>query len=625
MVKGFSNLSFILILIVSLLTAIIDLWCSLYTSVLPRTESNLSFRYVLHGLYFIFRNFSMFAYVSYIISVSSSWILFKESKVRLAFLVLPYVFLFVSICTNCFSDFFFYFDNEMQYQRGDGVVFLYLVAGFYMFFAIYYLLRYRQLFSKNQFVALSSMIPINLLAVVIQLVFPGMLVEMFATSMACLIIAITIQSPESLIDQDTGFFNQNTYLIETRRNFILNRKMNIVFVGIQNYKDLQIILNYSNFSLMLKEIAKQLEVIKRESKFLGDLFCLKNGVFAFISYEKDMTRTKELAQRVHDFMMKSAKIQQLELKIIPRVCYFQTPKDIDTYDSLMSFGKFHQVLLPDTKTFVDISELNFKKELYLRNDLNDIVSDAIVNRKFEMYYQPIYSVKEKRFVSAEALIRLKHEKYGFISPDLFIAAAEKNGTILQIGDLIFDDVCKFIGSDEFKQLNLNFIEINLSVAQCLEADLAEKVKGYLSKYNISPSMLNLEITERESIQDLSVFDKNMQKLVDMGIDFSLDDYGTGYSNIRRVANLPLKVVKIDKSFVDEISSPIMQSIVESTVHMLQELKKEIVVEGVEEVETARKFVDLKCDYLQGYYFSRPLPVPDFINTVKSFDAKKYGL
>ena len=625
MVKGFSNLSFILILIVSLLTAIIDLWCSLYTSVLPRTESNLSFRYVLHCLYFIFRNLTIFAYVSYIISVSSSWIIFNESKLQSIILVLPYIFVFLSVSTNCFSEYFFYFDNDMQYQRSEGIMYLYFVAGFYMVYAIYYLLRYRRLFSKNQFLALFSMVPINLTAVVLQLLFPGILVEMFATSVGCLIIAITIQSPESLIDQDTGFFNQETYLIETRRNFILNRKMNIVFVGIQNFKDLQIILNYNSFSSMLKQITSEFESIKREMKYFGDMFSLKNGLFAFISYEKDLTRTKEIAQRVHDFMMKTIKIQQLELKIIPRVCYFQTPNDIDTYDSLISFGKFHQVLLPDTETFVDISELNFKKELYLRNDLNDIVADAIVNRKFEMYYQPIYSVKEKRFVSAEALIRLKNEKYGFISPDLFIAAAEKNGTILQIGDLIFDDVCRFIGSDEFKQLNLDFIEINLSVAQCLEADLAEKVKGYLTKYNVSPSMLNLEITERESIRDLSVFDNNMQKLVDMGIDFSLDDYGTGYSNIRRIANLPLKVVKIDKSFVDEISSPVMQAIVESTVHMLQELDKEIVVEGVEEVETARKFVDLKCDYLQGYYFSRPLPVPDFINAVKGFDAEKYGL
>ena len=618
MIKGNSYTSFMFILIVSLLTAVIDLLCSLYATVLPRTQGNLNFRYTMHCLYFIFRNFTPFAYIAYIISVSSSWILFKENKIQTVILVTPYILLFVLVCTNCFTGFIFSFDEEMLYQRGKGIYFLYVVAAFYLIYAVYYLLRCRSLFSRSQFVALLAMIPITLLSIVIQLLFPRMLVEMFATSIASLILAITIQSPENLIDLDTGFFNQKTYLFETRRNFILNRKMNIVFVGIQNFKDLQVILNYSGFSAMLRNVAEALESIKRETKILSDLFYLKNGLFAFVSYNNNLAETKEIAQEFHDFMLQTMKIEQLEIKIIPRVCYFQTPKDIDSYKSLLSFGKFHQVLIPNSKTFVEVSGLNFKKELFLHNDLNDIVADAIINRKFEVYYQPIYSVKEKRFVSAEALIRLKHEKYGFISPELFIPAAEKNGMILQIGDFIFDEVCKFIGSDNFKQLNLNFIEINLSVAQCLEADLAEKVKGYLTKYNISPSMINLEITERESIKDQSVFDNNMQKLVDMGIDFSLDDYGTGYSNIRRIANLPLIVVKIDKSFVDEISSPTMQSIVESTVHMLQELNKEIVVEGVEEAETARKFVELDCDYLQGYYFSRPLPVPDFISTVKSF-------
>ena len=618
MIKGNSYTSFMFILIVSLLTAGIDLLCSLYATVLPRTQSNLAFRYVIHCLYFIFRNFAPLAYVAYIISVSSSWILFKENKMQTVILFAPYGLLFLLVSTNIFTGLVFSFDEEMLYQRGEGIFFLYAVAAFYLIYAIYYLLRCRTLFSKSQFVALTAMIPITLLSIVIQMLYPRLLVEMFATSIACLILSITIQSPENLIDQDTGLFNRQTYLFETRRNFILNRKMNIVFVGLQNFKDLQVILNYSGFSAMLKNVAEALELIKRESKLLSDIFYLKNGLFAFISYEHDLSKTKEIAQKFHDFMVQTMKIEQLEIKIIPRVCYFQTPKDIDSYDSLISFGKFHQVLLPNSKTFVDVSGLNFKKELFLHNDLNDIVADAIINRKFEVYYQPIYSVKEKRFVSAEALIRLKHEKYGFISPELFIPAAEKNGMILQIGDFIFDEVCRFIGSDEFRQLNLNFIEINLSVAQCLEADLAEKVKGYLTKYNISPSMINLEITERESIKDQSVFDHNMQKLVDMGIDFSLDDYGTGYSNIRRIANLPLKVVKIDKSFVDEISSPTMQSIVESTVHMLQELNKEIVVEGVEKAETARRFVELDCDYLQGYYFSRPLPIPDFISTVKSF-------
>ena len=355
MIKGNSYTSFMFILIVSLLTAAIDLLCSLYATVLPRTQGNLTFRYIIHCLYFIFRNFAPLAYVSYIISVSSSWILFKENKYQAVILFTPYIILFLIVCTNCFTGFVFSFDEEMLYQRGKGIWSLYAVAAFYLIYAVYYLLRCRTLFSRSQFVALVAMIPITLLSIVIQMLCPRLLVEMFATSVACLILSITIQSPENLMDQDTGFFNQKTYLFETRRNFILNRKMNIVFVGLQNFKDLQVILNYSGFSAMLKNVAEALESIKRESKLLSDLFYLKNGLFAFISYEHALSETKEIAQKFHDFMLQTMKIEQLEIKIIPRVCYFQTPKDIDSYKSLLSFGKFHQVLLPHSKTFVDVS------------------------------------------------------------------------------------------------------------------------------------------------------------------------------------------------------------------------------------------------------------------------------
>lgn len=617
MTKGTSNIFFLIVLVVCIFTAFIDLWCTLYSSVLPMTQKNLCLRYIIHCLYFIFRNFSMFAFVAYIISVSGSWFLFKENKIQIVILVTPYIILLFLVLSNIFTKAIFYFDEQMLYQRGPAILLLYVIAGFYMVYGVCFLIRYRKLFSRNQFIALISMIPINLLAVIIQLFMPSLLIEMFATSVAMLIISISIQSPENIIDTETSVFNQKTYFNEIKRNFFLKKNMNIIFVGIQNFKDLQVILNYNSLSFMLNQIGKELEFIKKDCKYFCDIFYLKNGLFALISYDTNSNITKEIASEIHAFMMKSINIKQLEIKMIPRICYFQTPRDIDSYESLISFGKSYQALLPNSKTAIDISEINLKKELYLRNDLNDIVADAIINRRFQMYYQPIYSVKEKKYVSAEALIRLKHEKYGFISPELFITAAEKNGTILQIGDFIFDEVCRFIGSEDFKQLNLKFIEINLSVAQCLEADLAEKVKSYLNKYNISPSKLNLEITERETIQDQSVFDNNMKQLVDMGIDFSLDDYGTGYSNIRRIAHLPLKVVKIDKSFVDEISSPIMQSIIANTIHMLQEINKEIVVEGVEDAETAKRFIDLNCDYLQGFYFSKPLSMLDFIELVKN--------
>lgn len=623
MTKGASNISFIVLTFVSILTAITDLLCSLYLTVWPITQENYTFRYILHCLYFILRNLSTPMYLVYIISISSSWYLFKKNIFRKLVLFVPFLVLVLLVVTNNYTNLIFIFDENMLYQRGPGIGLLYLISGIYMLYGISYLVKYWKLLTRNQFIALLCMFPINLAAIGLQLLYPSLLIEMFATSIALLVIVISIQAPEKLIDQESGVFNQKVYLAEMQRIFRMGKKVNIIFVGIQNFKDFQSILTYSSLSSMVKQIGTQLEQIKKENRYGSDVFYLKNGLFAYISYEDNMSFTKKVASDIHEYMMKSIKIKQIEMKMRPRICYFRCPEDIDNYDSLVSFGKSYQDLLPDSKTAVDVSEVNFKKDLHLRSDLNNIVYDAIINRKFQIYYQPIYSVKEKRFTSAEALIRLKHEKYGFISPELFITAAEKNGTILQIGDFIFDEVCRFISSEEFKQLRLDYIEINLSVAQCLEADLTDKIKGHLSNHDIAPTKINLEITERESIKDYFVFDNNMKKLVDMGISFSLDDYGTGYSNIRRIALMPLKIVKMDKAFVDEISSAKMQSIVINTIRMLKEINKEIVVEGVEDAETARRFADLDCDYLQGYFFSRPLPETDFIEVVKKQEVNPF--
>ncbi len=217
-----------------------------------------------------------------------------------------------------------------------------------------------------------------------------------------------------------------------------------------------------------------------------------------------------------------------------------------------------------------------------------------------------------KFVSAEALIRLIDDKYGFVSPGLFIPAAEASGAIHQIGDYVIDAVCEFMSKCDLDKMGLEYIEINLSAAQCVETDLVFKVLSTLDKYKLTPDKINLEMTETAADADPSMVDSNLKRLNEKGIRFSLDDYGTGYSNIKRVISLPFDIVKLDKSFVDEMDDPQMWIVIKNTVNMLHEMKKDILVEGVEEEKTLNRFLNLGCEYIQGFYFSKPLPAREFI-------------
>jgi EAL domain-containing protein (putative c-di-GMP-specific phosphodiesterase class I) len=166
-------------------------------------------------------------------------------------------------------------------------------------------------------------------------------------------------------------------------------------------------------------------------------------------------------------------------------------------------------------------------------------------------------------------------------------------------------------------LGLDYVEINLSVAQCLQQDLPAIVARLQARYGVQPSQVNFEITETMFDNLSEVMDRNRQELVRMGYSFSLDDYGIGYSNIHRLSKLPLEIIKIDKSLVDEMFTEDGQVIIRNTVRMMQDIRKELVIEGVETREEMEALAAMSCDFIQGYYYSRPLPTDEFVRFLQT--------
>ncbi len=150
------------------------------------------------------------------------------------------------------------------------------------------------------------------------------------------------------------------------------------------------------------------------------------------------------------------------------------------------------------------------------------------------------------------------------------------------------------------------------MAQCMRADLADKILATIQKYQVNPDHINLEITETAISYSQKAMADNLTKLSAAGFSFSLDDYGTGYSNMKRLISLPLKLVKLDKSLVDEQSNPKMWLFLQNTVKMLKDMEMEIVVEGIETTEMVEAFSRLDCDFIQGYFFSKPISRDHFV-------------
>ena len=614
MFHGISNHLFIALVAVIFADIVFDLW-AVTLDVLK--SPNLIARYISHTGYLLFRNSTMPVYTLYIISLTDTWHMIKGKLSTGLFITFPITVVFVSLLFNPITHDMFYIDENFVYTRGNLFWVAYICAASYVCFGLYYIIESRKLFRPAHFMSMLLIYPLTLSAVAIQCLLPMCIVELFFTSVAVIIVAITIQRPEELVDMVTELGKHGAYAEAMKKNFVNKKEVGIILINISNYSSVSAMLGYDQSSKLLKVIADKLVAINRDMKIRADLYYLDRGGFRIVVGKNGWDKLTTMAETINIELKKSVLISQLELNIMAHICIAYCPKDIPDFKTLIAFGSDLCNAVPYSGTVLKAADVITDRAFKLSNEIDNIIDDALANRKFSVYYQPIFSVEQGRFISAEALLRLQNEKFGFIPPDVFITAAEKSGAIHRIGDYVLEEVCHFISGDEFKELGLDYIEINLSVAQCMQSDLADKVLEIMNKYGVTPDKINLEITETAASYAQNVMMNNLEKLTQAGISFSLDDYGTGYSNIKSVASLPISIVKLDKSFVDEEDNPRMWIVLQNTIKMLKDMDMSIVVEGVENAELAKKFADLNCEFIQGYYYSKPVPKSDFITFMKN--------
>jgi EAL domain-containing protein (putative c-di-GMP-specific phosphodiesterase class I) len=241
----------------------------------------------------------------------------------------------------------------------------------------------------------------------------------------------------------------------------------------------------------------------------------------------------------------------------------------------------------------------------------------------EVFLQPIYSVQQKRFVSAEALARIRNTDGTIVPPGQFISVAEETGLVDQLGEKVFEKVCRFIQQERIWEWGVEYIEVNLSVCQCESRTLAERYEAVMERYGVKPSMINLEVTESASIQTRNIFLQNMERLIRYGVSFSLDDFGNGQSNLNYIVDMPVEIVKFDrdmtKSYFEKSKGKL---VLETATRMILDMGLKMVSEGVETKEQLEAMKELGVQYIQGYYFSKPLPPDDFVDYVKKHYTEK---
>ncbi len=535
-------------------------------------------------------------------------------KVNAIFLI-PLMVALGLLFSNPFLRLVFHYDENGNYMRGKGFYIFACCALFYFLFSAMYQYRYRVALPRNFKMILAGVYTVIGLVVLTEILKIKTISIFSAVTLGILMVFLHLSDVDEFFCRQTSLLNKRSM-----------KKM--LYIRTKEKEPFEMyVMKVGGFSC-LKDIYEEEytdKIIMQVGHFIEETFkncrCFQVGEHtftAFVTKESKVTESEIIAafeERFARFWEHQAVVIDLCCKIGKVSC----PKDADTFKAILQYIEcvekeehFHKDL--EVLEYGDVDFEKHNREKMVEN----AIARALKHNGFRVFYQPIYSTSQKKIISAEALIRLYDKELGNISPEEFIPIAEKNGSILKIGLYVFDTVCRYIVENDLEKHGIEYVEINLSVVQCMQSKLAEQLVKIMKQYHVRSEQINLEITETAAADIPEKLKQNMNNLSKEGILFSLDDYGNGYSNISSVINLPLSFIKLDKGIVwSAFENERAYTAMASSIEMFKKLDLKVIAEGIETIEQSEKLSELGCDYLQGFYYSKPLPEQEFLQYLDS--------
>ncbi|QXE01378.1 bifunctional diguanylate cyclase/phosphodiesterase [Terribacillus sp. DMT04] len=321
--------------------------------------------------------------------------------------------------------------------------------------------------------------------------------------------------------------------------------------------------------------------------------------------------TTQIAQAIVNKFQQPMRIQEYELVLQASIGIASYPADAEDMDNLY---KYADIAMYQTKENGGNGYTVFQQEMaekqVLRFEIEHELQKAIETKAFDLYFQPKFHSFKRNITGAEVLLRWNHSERGFIPPNVFIPIAEESGLIVEIERSVIERVMACLADwEQAADHETPRISINVSVSTFLQDDFSTFFCDRLQHYNISGSLLELEITERVVMQNETKINMILQKLRETGVRISIDDFGTGYSSLSYLDKLQVDILKIDQTFIQHIQHN--QTIVAAIQSLADNLQLHTIAEGVETEEQLKKLRLLGCTEVQGYLFSKPLPQADF--------------
>ncbi len=565
--------------------------------------------------------FLLFIYVCFLCGAQK-----RITKPVLLGFSLPFL---ISMAFAMFAPIYYHVDERGVYSYGPMVNVFYISIALYVVSIFFILLRKKNAYStddggiaqilpdfKRARVSILVGLCIWIAVTLVQFISKYWLISAMGVSLMTMYVYIRFENPRQYEDDEVGTFSRRAFHIMVPEMFARKKPFFMVNFTIDDVDQIQKVMGYDQAKVVLRQAAEQIAfALPGVSLYHSRSYTLT----AFIEKKEELDRLCS-GSELWNFKCNAQTADglftphyHLTIMECPRFAE-NVDEAYDTLDYCLS-----EPSLRGSGKIYFINDEIIEKKNY-RMAVLGILSEAVKNKAFDVVYQPIYSASKKRFSSAEALVRLQDTTtVGFVSPEYFIPLAEEHGLIGDIGNIVFEKVCSFAAREKLWQLGIDYIEVNLSGVQSVDIGIVAQLTKIMTKYGVHPGFFNLEITETASIDGGDMLQYNMDRFRQMGCHFSMDDFGTGYSNLAQMAKVHFELVKLDKSLIwpcfgEEPDEPLI--ILNSCIDMILRLGVKIVAEGVETREQAELLIEKGVEYLQGYFFSRPVGEEQFMAAVR---------
>lgn len=421
------------------------------------------------------------------------------------------------------------------------------------------------------------------------------------------------------IDKTTGLLNRYK-MYEYMEELIYSRnearpRFALLFVDIDNFKWINETLGHRLGDEFLRICGQRLKSVEpRVYRFSGDEFII------FVEFKDDYAVLDKTVDDLRQAFIAPVEILNNRLYVQFSVGISVFPDDDTSTDMLLRDADIAMARAKESgKGRTAYYSASLHRNVVDKTSIAQRLNKALANNEFYLNFQPIISVLNGDIHGFEVLIRWQNDELGYVAPGDFVQIAEETGAIVEIGAWIFETACRYLKHmNEFKKDII--MSINVSPVQMKKKGLIDRIARTIEVFGLDPANIQVEITETSFVDFMDGGSNIIQEIADMGIAIALDDFGTGYSSFGYLKDMPIKTLKVDKSFIDEICSKHKDyQITGSIIDMVRNLGIKTVVEGVESIEQYNILREMRCDYIQGFLMSKPLSASDAIEFVKQYD------